>query len=86
MASLRPSCLLLAAALAITITGGPAVATLGGQFTSPASRSLADPPVCTNIGTKGSPSLQCAPGMVAGSGLGLPSEQQLTEQNSHRAH
>ena len=84
MAFRLPSRLTFALALA-AIALAPAVAVLGGQLGPSASRTLADQPGCTNTGHKGSPSLQCAPGVVTG-GFGTPDEQQLTEQNSHRLH
>jgi hypothetical protein len=86
MASLRPSRLLFAAGLAIAVSAGPAVAVLGGQVAPSAPRTLADQAGCVNIGHKNSPSLQCAPGQSANGPVGLPNEQQLTDQNSQRHH
>jgi hypothetical protein len=84
MAFRLPSRPVFAAGLAIVIALGPAIAALGGQVGSSVPRTLADPAGCTNTGTKHSPSIQCAPSTVPGLGSGLPNEQQLTDQNSHR--
>ena len=71
MAILKNSArLIFAGGFAVAITIGPVVATFAGPTTPPAARTIADPNNnnCTVNQTKGSVSLACAPGVVAGRG------------------
>ena len=85
MASPRASRLLVAAGLAIAIAVGPAAVALGGQSAAVPSRTIADPASCLNSGSSHSPSLACVPGSTVDPG-GLPSESQLTQDNSGHHH
>lgn len=92
MAILKNSArLIFAGGFAVAITIAPVVATFAGPIAPPAARTIADPNNnnCTVNQTKGSVSLACAPGVVAGPGLGnvgAPSESDLTNQNTTRGH
>jgi hypothetical protein len=72
--------LVFAAALAGAAVFGPAVAGVGGLTAHSGPTIMADPPGCTSKTSTGSFSLACSPGATAGV-TGLPTEEQLTEQN-----
>jgi hypothetical protein len=79
--------LVAAGGLALAVAIAPSVGYFAGATTARDYRTIANPSTCTVSRSGSSSSLVCVPGIVPSvSGVGAPSQQDLTAKNAQRSH